>query len=57
MTARQSFEQHGAFDFFSGFSLQFQEYVVNACADLAENGANIDVAEAAKQACAGATLV
>lgn len=57
MAARRSFEQHGAFDSFTGFSLQFQKYVVNVCSDLAESGANVDVAEAAKQACAGATLV
>merc|ERR1712226_381726 len=57
MAARKSFEENGKFDSFTGFSLQFQQRVVNVCADLAESGANVDVAAAAKQACAGAILV
>lgn len=57
MAARKSFEENGKFDSFTGFSLQFQQRVVNVCADLAESGANLDVAAAAKQACGGATLV
>merc|ERR1711907_9133 len=56
MAARNSFVQNGKFDSFTGFSLQFQQRVVNVCADLAKTGMNIDVAEAAKQACTGATL-
>ena len=57
IAARQSFEQHGALDSFYCFSLQFQKYVVNVCTDLAESGADIDVAETAEHARAGATLV
>merc|ERR1712080_503229 len=57
MAARKSFEAHGKFDSFTGFALQFQQQVVNVCADLAEGGANIDVAAAAKQACSGTILV
>jgi len=57
MAARKSFVENGKFDSFTGFSLQFQQRVVNVCADLASTGMNIDIAEAAKQACTGATLV
>merc|ERR1712203_483555 len=56
MAARKSFEENANFDVFSGFALQFQQQVVNVCADLEVSGANVDVAEAAKQACAGTTL-
>merc|ERR1711937_433150 len=57
MAARRSFEENGQFDSFTGFALQFQQQVVNVCADLAASGANVDVAAAAKQACTGTTLV
>jgi len=57
MAARKSFEENAKFDAFTGFALQFQQQVVNVCADLEASGANVDVAEAAKQACAGTTLV
>jgi len=57
MAARKSFVENGKFNSFTGFALQFQQRVVNVCADLAKSGMNIDVAEAAKQACNGATLV
>merc|ERR1712096_498400 len=51
LAARKSFIEHGAFDSFTGFSMQFHQYIVNICADVADTGANIDVAAAAKQAC------
>jgi len=57
MAARKSFVENGKFNSFTGFSLQFQQRVVNVCADIVRRGANVDVAEAAKQACTGATLV
>merc|ERR1712222_235349 len=56
MAARKSFVENGKFDSFTGFSLQFRQRVVNVCADLARTGMNIAIAEAAKQACTGATL-
>merc|ERR1712216_255551 len=56
MAARKSFEENANFDAFSGFAMQFHQQVVNVCADLEASGANVDVAEAAKQACAGTTL-
>merc|ERR1712232_150906 len=55
LAARESFKQYGAFDSYTGFSLQFHKYIVNVCADVAESGANIDVADAAKRACLDAT--
>merc|ERR1711874_535060 len=38
MAARKSFVENGKFDSFTGFSLQFQQRVVNVCADLASTG-------------------
>merc|ERR1712226_1249725 len=49
MAARKSFQENAKFNSFTGFALQFQQ-VVNVCADLEASGANVDVAEAAKQA-------
>merc|ERR1712242_629139 len=57
MAARKSFEENGKFNSFTGFSLQFQQRVVSVCAHIASTGMNIDIAEAAKKACTGATLV
>jgi len=55
MNTRQSFVQYGKFDSFSTFALQFHKYIVNVCAD--EVAANVDLAEVAKRACQGETLV
>jgi legumain len=57
IAARENFIQHGAFDSFTGFSLQFHKFIVNVCADVAKSGANIDVADAAKRACLEETVV
>lgn len=57
LTTRQAFVDNGNFDSFTGFAMQFHRYVVNICADVAATGANVDLAQAAKQACTGATLV
>jgi len=57
LSARQSFIDHGNFDSWTGFSLGFHKYIVNTCADVVATGANIDLAQAAKQACLGSTVV
>jgi len=57
LATRQSFIDYGKFDSWTGFSLGFHKYIVNTCADVAATGANIDLAQAAKQACAGSTVV
>jgi len=57
LAARQSFIDYGKFDSWTGFSLGFHKYIVNTCADVAATGANIDLAQAAKQACVGSTVV
>lgn len=57
LSARDSFKKHGAFDSYTGFALQFHKYVVNVCADVAATGSNIDVAQAAKQACESSVVV
>jgi len=57
INTRESFIQNGAFDSFTGFAMGFHKYVVNVCADVAASGANIDLAEAAKQACMDTTVV
>lgn len=54
MGARDNFVKFGAFDASSGFAMQFQAYIVNACAD---NTHNADVSEAAKQACISTSVV
>merc|ERR1712000_476698 len=56
MATRESFTTYGDFDAYSGFSLQFHKYVVNVCADVVASGSNVNVAEAAKQACSGEPL-
>merc|ERR1712000_145951 len=48
---------NGDCDAYSGFSLQFHKYVVNVCADVVASGSNVNVAEAAKQACVGLRVV
>merc|ERR1712139_282142 len=57
MATREAFVQHGKFDAYSGFSLQFQRIIVEACAEQAETGSNRDLAAAARQACTSATIV
>merc|ERR1712019_13841 len=57
MSTREAFEQHGKFDAFSGFALQFQRIIVEACAEQAQTGSNVDLVAAAKQACTSATIV
>jgi hypothetical protein len=57
LAARQSFIDHGNFDSWTGFALGFHKYIVNTCADVAASGANIDLAQAAKQACLGTAVV
>jgi len=54
MAARESFLSHGDFDASSGFAMQFHKYIVNVCAD---DSANVDVVEAARQACQHTTMV
>merc|ERR1712139_25486 len=48
MDTRAAFVKHGKFDAYTGFALQFQRVIVEACAD---NTANADLAAVAKQAC------
>merc|ERR1712048_737058 len=54
---REAFVQHGKFDAYTGFALQFQRIIVEACADQAANGSNRDLVAAAKQACTSAVVV
>merc|ERR1712048_1002565 len=49
-----AFVEHGQFDSSTGFAMGFHKYVVNTCHDIVASGTNIDLAEAAKQACDGA---
>jgi hypothetical protein len=53
LPAHDNFQTYGTFDATSGFAMQFHQWVVNVCADVAASGSNFDVAEAAKQACLG----
>merc|ERR1712139_761850 len=57
MATREAFVQHGKFDAYTGFALQFQRIIVEACAEQAETGSNRDLAAAARQACTSATIV
>lgn len=57
VSAREAFVQHGKFDAFTGFALQFQRIIVEACADQAATGSNVDLAAAAKQACTNSVIV
>jgi len=57
LATRKSFVDYGKFDSSTGFSLGFHKYIVNTCADVAATGANVDLAQAAKEACAGSTVV
>lgn len=57
LSTRASFVENGDFDSWTGFAMQFHRYIVNVCADVVGSGANIDLTLAAKQACAGTTIV
>merc|ERR1712232_538793 len=57
MSTREAFVEHGKFDAYSGFALQFQRIIVEACADQAKSGSNRDLVAAARQACTSATIV
>jgi len=57
LATRQSFIDYGKFDSWTGFSLGFHKFIVNTCADVAATGSNIDLAQAAKQACTSPTVV
>lgn len=54
LAVRESFTENGDFDHFTGFALQFHQYVVNVCAD---SGRNLDLVAAAKQACVENVIV
>merc|ERR1712048_670728 len=53
---REAFVQHGKFDAYTGFALQFQRIIVEACAEQAQ-GMNTDLVAAAKQACTSSVIV
>jgi len=53
---REAFVQHGKFDAYTGFALQFQRIIVEACAEQAK-GMNKDLVAAAKQACTASVIV
>jgi hypothetical protein len=57
MSTREQFEQHGKFDSFSGFALQFQRIIVEVCADQVASGSNKDLKAAAKMACTSSVIV
>merc|ERR1711904_682333 len=57
MATREAFVQHGKFDAYTGFALQFQRIIVEACADQAATGSNRDLVAAAKKACTSAVIV
>merc|ERR1711924_312137 len=51
LATREAFVKHGKFDAYTGFALQFQRIIVEACAEQAKTGSNHDLVAAAKQAC------
>jgi len=57
LATREAFVQNGKFDAYTGFALQFQRVIVEACADQAANGSNKDLVSAAKQACSSSVIV
>merc|ERR1719238_1725896 len=57
LATRDAFVQHGKFDAYTGFALQFQRIIVEACADQVATGSNRDLVSAAKQACTSAVIV
>merc|ERR1719337_374166 len=56
LATREAFVKHGKFDAYTGFALQFQRIIVEACADQVE-GVNSDLVAAAKQACTASVIV
>merc|ERR1739848_2548 len=56
MATREAFVQHGKFDAYTGFALQFQRIIVEACAEQAATGSNKDLVSAAKQACTSSVI-
>merc|ERR1739848_170788 len=56
MATREAFVQNGDFDAYTGFALQFQRIIVEACAEQAQ-GMNKDLVAAAKQACTASVIV
>merc|ERR1712167_290442 len=57
LDTRGAFVQHGKFDAYTGFALQFQRIIVEACADQVKSGSNRDLVAAAKKACTSAVIV
>jgi len=57
MSVREQFVQHGKFDSYTGFALQFQRIIVEACADQVATGSNKDLTAAAKMACTSSVVV
>jgi legumain len=57
MATREAFVEHGKFDAYTGYALQFQRVIVEACADQAKTGSNVDLVAAAKRACTSTTVV
>jgi legumain len=57
LETRAAFVEHGKFDAYTGFALQFQRIIVEACADQAKDGSNRDLVSAAKQACTSSVIV
>jgi hypothetical protein len=57
MSTREQFVQHGKFDSYTGFALQFQRIIVEACADQVATGSNKDLTAAAKMACTSSVVV
>jgi legumain len=55
LATRDAFVQHGKFDAYTGFALQFQRIIVEACADKAAS--NADLVAAAKKACTPSVIV
>jgi len=57
VSTREQFVQHGKFDSYTGFALQFQRIIVEACADQVATGSNKDLTAAAKMACTSSVVV
>jgi hypothetical protein len=57
MSTREQFVQHGKFDSYTGFALQFQRVIVEACADQVATGSNQDLVAIAKIACTSSVIV
>jgi hypothetical protein len=57
MLTRAQFVEHGKFDSYTGFALQFQRIIVEACADQAATGSNKDLSAVARAACKGSAVI